>query len=429
MLPEPVRTKVVALGAETLSLLPSADIPAPLRPVAKFAPAKRVRLASTAIAAALESDDAFRRKVFETAAKHHPTLVESLREGKAPPAADPADVAGVAYLQRPDGWEEIVGAAAQVVQQKEDDQIRSRETEAVARVQAQLDAARTEARETRDRLKGEISRLKEENSTLRRRLQTARQQLTEARDAEQTARSEAQDEVERAQAAQRSAEAEARRLRARLAEAEEAAASSRRAERGGRDLATARLSLLLDTLVDAATGLRRELALPASSLRPADSVAGVEPSAHEGRGGAGLGRDPSDPQLLDELLRLPRAHLVVDGYNVTKAAWPTMPLHAQRTRLVQSLAALAARSVSEVTCVFDGADVSAPPPVGAAGGVRVRFSPPGSNADELIKALVAAEPEGRAVVVVSSDREIAEAVRRPGVHSVESVALIGLLRS
>jgi predicted RNA-binding protein with PIN domain len=102
-------------------------------------------------------------------------------------------------------------------------------------------------------------------------------------------------------------------------------------------------------------------------------------------------------------------------------------LEAQRTRLVQALGALAARTGAEVTCVFDGADVSVPPPVGPATGVRVRFSPKGETADELIRRLVRAEPEGRAVVGVSSDREVADGVRRSGVRPLPAEALIGLI--
>jgi predicted RNA-binding protein with PIN domain len=103
-----------------------------------------------------------------------------------------------------------------------------------------------------------------------------------------------------------------------------------------------------------------------------------------------------------------------------------MPLEAQRNRLVQGLAALAARTGAEVTCVFDGADVEAPA-VALGPGVRVRFSPHGQTADELIRRLVAAEPVGRPVTVVSSDREVADGVRRSGARAVDSAALVGLL--
>ncbi|MGH8776442.1 MAG: NYN domain-containing protein, partial [Jiangellaceae bacterium] len=155
----------------------------------------------------------------------------------------------------------------------------------------------------------------------------------------------------------------------------------------------------------------------------ADTVEAAQPGA----AATPPGRPRDDPAYLGDLLALPRAHLIVDGYNVTKGAWPAMPLEAQRTRLVQRLAALAARTGAEVTCVFDGADVSVPPPVIRAQGVRVRFSPQGQTADELIRRLVAAEPPGRPVAVVSSDREVADGVERRGARSVDSVALVQLL--
>ena len=83
-----------------------------------------------------------------------------------------------------------------------------------------------------------------------------------------------------AAAATRTAEADVRRLRAQLEEAEAGLAASRRETRSDRDAASIRARLLLDAVVDAATGLRRELALPAVSGAPGDAVeaalAGVE---------------------------------------------------------------------------------------------------------------------------------------------------------
>nr|WP_246211786.1 NYN domain-containing protein [Phytoactinopolyspora alkaliphila] len=427
-MPEPVRVRLVAFGAQALGSMPAAEVPPALRPVAKFAAAKRSRLGGTAIGAAIAGEPAFRAKTFEVATQAHPDLVRVLEQSELPVAADPVDVAALVYLQRPDGWEKLLDAALDAVRESTDTERRDREAQAATRVREQLDAARASARETRERLKGEISRLKEENTALRRKLQQARQQLASAQEGERNAREHASSAVDQAQTAQRAAEAEMRRLRGRLAEAEEAATSARRSGRGERDLTTARLALLLDTLSDAASGLRRELALPASSLRPGDTVQEARsPAARVDSSGGG--RSAAEPAYLAELLTLPHVHLVVDGYNVTKTAWRTMPLDAQRTRLVQGLAAIAARSGSEVTCVFDGADVSAPPPVTPAQGIRVRFSPEGRSADELIGDLVEAEPDGRAVVVVTSDREIAERVRRPGVRVVEAVALAGLLRA
>ena len=59
--------------------------------------------------------------------------------------------------------------------------------------------------------------------------------------------------------------------------------------------------------------------------------------------------------------------------------------------------------------------------------MRVRFSEPGQTADELIRRLVRAEPTGRVVVVVSSDREVADGVRAAGARPVPSAALVKLL--
>ena len=85
---------------------------------------------------------------------------------------------------------------------------------------------------------------------------------------------------------------------------------------------------------------------------------------------------------------------------------------------------LAAQSGAEVTCCFDGAALEGRVPAAAARGVRVLFSRPGETADELIRRLVRAEPAGRAVCVVSSDREVADGVRRSGARPVSALALV-----
>jgi predicted RNA-binding protein with PIN domain len=426
-LPEAVRSRVVALGADVVGRLPPDQVPSSLRTVARFAPAKRARLGGTAVAAALEGDAGFRLRVLEAAIAAHPQLAESLRGGTAPPAADPVEVAVLAYLMRPVGWVELVERAATGARSSATAAGGTREIAAAERLREQLSAARTAAREDRERLKAEITRLKTENASLRRKLQEARERATGAESEAKAAAAEAVEATGAAETARSAAEAEARRLRSRLTEAEQALEAVRRAEREGRSFGTARLRLLLDTLTDAAAGVRRELALPAGDLRPADAVLGAgEAAADVGPDhGRALGSD--DPAWLESLLALPQVHLVVDGYNVTKLEWGAMPLEAQRARLAQGLSALAARTGAEVTCVFDGAELSAPPTVVSPRGVRVRFSPPGMTADELVRRLVRAEPEGRPVVVVSSDREVADGVRRPGVRPVGSRALLGLL--
>jgi predicted RNA-binding protein with PIN domain len=123
---------------------------------------------------------------------------------------------------------------------------------------------------------------------------------------------------------------------------------------------------------------------------------------------------------------VPSVHLIVDGYNVSKTGYPDLPLADQRTRLVGQLAALAARTGVEITVVFDGAGVVTAPTRGSRG-VRVLFSDPGVLADDVIRDLVAAEPEGRPVVVATSDRAVVTSVRTCGAYAMPSAVLLARL--
>ena len=66
-----------------------------------------------------------------------------------------------------------------------------------------------------------------------------------------------------------------------------------------------------------------------------------------------------DGSLLDRMLDGLHVHLIVDGYNLTKTGYGSLPLADQRSRLVSSLGALAARTGVEVTVAFDA--TAAPP--------------------------------------------------------------------
>ena len=63
-------------------------------------------------------------------------------------------------------------------------------------------------------------------------------------------------------------------------------------------------------------------------------------------------------------------------------------------------------------------------PRAAPAGVRVLFSDPGVLADDVIRALVAAEPQGRPVVVATSDKAVVTSVCAQGAHSVPSRVLL-----
>jgi len=395
------------------------DIPQLLRPVAKFAPAKRARLGAGPIVSSLRDSAAFRTAVVEWAREHRPTVLDL-------GGADPVAVAAAAVLlgeESADHYLELVSRRAS------DATLRAERDTAVARferlegelrrVQGELDAAQGVA--DRVRAEGEV-----ELERLRKKLREQGVRLREAKD--EAARAAAEAERVRSESAaatatlteQRDRErerAEHERIRAERAEAD--AEIARQSAREARQADEVRLALLVDTMDGAVTGLRRELALGGSGPRPADLVRGA--TAAQGV----VGR-VEDPAALDRLLALPSVHLVVDGYNVTKTGYPELSLSDQRDRLIRQLAALAARTSAEVTLVFDGAGVVAVP-TAAPRGVRVLFSDPGVLADDVIRALVTAEPEGRPVVVVTSDRAVADSVRRRGAHPVPSAVLLARL--
>lgn len=414
---EPARAQLVTIAADVLGKLPADDVPASLRTIARFAPTKRQRLGAVALAAALDADADFRDRVADVVAETSPELTKAVREGTSTAAADPVDVSVVAYLTRPDGWQGVVRAA---------NRRWAAERSAASGQKDEIERLRGELAELRGQLKGEPVRVREaaaaaaeaaaaEVAALRKTVRERTRELREAERARDAAQASAAELRTRLEAQAAAHDAEMRRQRARQAEVERSAESARRGTRAERDVDDARLWLLVDTLVQAATGVRRELSLSPPQVRPADAV----PSAE----GAAGKRVAADPAALDRLLALPNVHVIIDGYNVTKTGYGELSLAEQRTRLVGSLAPLVSQSGAEITVAFDGGDK---PPVQPAAprGVRVLFSAADEIADDVIRRLVAAEPAGRPVVVVTSDREVIADTGRDGAWAVPSSVLL-----
>ncbi len=423
-LPDGVRRRVVQIVSDGFGGLTVGELPAQLRQYARFAPNRRAKFAGNAMAAALETDALFRQRIGEKFREAQPELSGALDSGSAPAAADPLDVAAAAYVLRPTGWVKLVTAAGEEAQRADAERADEESRAELERVREELAHAREHTRHETERLRAELDAAKKEAESLHRKLRSA---LSDVKRGEAALR-KVQGEIETVRAeghAQVSAaESETRRLRARLGEAEAALEATRKAAREGRSVEDMRVRLLLDTLLDAAQGLRRELALPPVSVRPAETVDAVEPGRMTPKDIAARALSENDPAVLDQLLALPQAHLVVDGYNVTKTGYPQMPLEKQRLRLLGQLSQLAAQTGAEVTCVFDGAELAAPVLLAPPRGVRVLFSKPGVTADELIRQLVRAEPPGRPVIVASTDREVADGVARAGARPVASVVLL-----
>ncbi|MUL40934.1 RNA-binding protein [Streptomonospora sp. PA3] len=421
-LPEAVRARVVEYGSDVLGGMRMADLPPVLRRVAKFEPRRRARLAGPQIAAQLESDAGFRAQVAERVEQVWPELAGELRRGVVPPAADPVAVAAAAYLLRPEGWRDVVERVRGELDRRESAKEADEAADTIADLRRRLEEVKNDQREELARLRAELKDQRSTIADLRRRLHTERERAREAASEAEQAIAEAEERTATTTGQVNAVEAENRRLRHRLSAAETQVENARRAARAGRSADEARLRVLLDVLLEAAHGLRRELALPSSIESPADLVA--EQPADQDAPVPGQGLPDDDPGLVDELLRLPRMHLLVDGYNVTKTGYGTLPLADQRSRLLSSLEGLASRTKAEITCVFDGADVGTPPVLSATRRVRLLFSEPDETADELIVRLVRAEPRGRPLAVVTSDREIVTAVRREGARTVSSALLL-----
>jgi predicted RNA-binding protein with PIN domain len=416
--PESVRSRLAEAASVAVGALPPDEVPAPLRRLARFTPAKRTRLGRPALLAELESSAAFRASVVAWWQEHRPGELSAT-------ASDPLAAAAGAVLT---GDPSAAEAVARAARRGEDTELRAERDEALARVDkltVELERLRGELADARASARSVGHERDLEYQQLRRRVGEQGARLRAALDAraaaeralEQQREAAAADLAAALEARDRERErAEAERRRAADAVAEVAAA--RQAAREARRSDEVRLGLLLDTVGGALAGLRRELALGGGGPRPADLVAG----ARSVRGGGAV----DSVAALDALLSVPSVHLVVDGYNVTKTGYPELPLADQRTRLAGQLAALAARTGVEITLVFDGAGVVAAPARGSRG-VRVLFSDPGVLADDVIRALVAAEPHGRPVVVATSDKAVVGSVCAQGAHSVPSAVLLARL--
>ncbi|MDN3353204.1 NYN domain-containing protein [Actinomadura sp. DC4] len=423
-LPEAVRQRVVETAADVVGTLRADEVPAPLRRVARFEPRRRARLAAMPIAAQLEKDDEFRERVAESVRESQPELAAALESGTVPAAADPVNVAALAYLIRPPGWPERVETARRDLERSALAADEAETIRKVAELHEQIAAAKATRSEEIDKLRTELRASRAENAELRKKLHESRTRAKREHSRAEELDRQAGEERTAATAALAAAEAEMRRLRARLSQAEATAENTRRAAREGRNLDDTRLRVLLDALTDAAKGLREEVGLPTGITRPADNVGAVTPARPGHRTLPGRALADSDPALLDQLLMLPQVHLIIDGYNVTKTGYGDLPLSDQRSRLISGVGVLHAQTKAEVTVVFDGAELDAPVAVQAPRGVRVLFSVPGQTADDLIGQLVRAEPTGRAVVVISSDQEVCDSARRADARPAPAALLL-----
>jgi predicted RNA-binding protein with PIN domain len=112
---------------------------------------------------------------------------------------------------------------------------------------------------------------------------------------------------------------------------------------------------------------------------------------------------------------------LVDGNNVMaqRVGWHRDKSKARR-RLLDDVARFAQAKGVSVSVVFDGAPEKHFADGASYRGVRVFYARRGSNADERIKGFVEAARERRTLFVVTSDRALADYVRRCGARVIRS---------
>ncbi|MGH3932357.1 MAG: NYN domain-containing protein, partial [Pseudonocardiaceae bacterium] len=180
-LPDAVRLRLAELTAAAVSGIPGSDMPATVRPLARFTPAKRARLGASALLAGLRDSPVFRAAVTEWTRAHRPELLDGAGDDAV---ADVASRAAAAVLLGEQSAEEQV---AEVARRTSDAQLRAERDAALARVErlaaenrrlrSELDAATTAVQgagstgaEQADRLR---TRLREQGMRLRQALDRA----------------------------------------------------------------------------------------------------------------------------------------------------------------------------------------------------------------------------------------------------------------
>ena len=409
-----MQRQLLRWAADTLGELPADRLPATLRSVARFRAGRRASLGAAALVTALDGDNAFRAAVAEHV---RGAAVDWSTEGDL--------VARAAAAQL---WD--LPTAAQLLDEAATSDERGALRREIERLTGELAASaprsgpgssRPRPGDTGDSDQPDKAAL----DRLRQRLRDQGSALRAARDDAAAADERATAELKLLRVAHERLQAELRNARERLDQeqtradrAQQQLSILRAEDRSGREAAHRRVELLLDTVERAGLGLRREWQLTVGGPDPADRVAASL--------AAPVAPLTGDTTTLNGLLALPHAHLIVDGYNVTKTGYQQLTLAEQRDRLVRELAAVVTRTSTEITVVFDGAAVVVPQ--ARFRGVRVLYSPAGVSADDVIRRLVAAEPVGRVLLVVTADREIIQSVVRSGARSVSPTLLLSAIQ-
>ena len=387
--PEVEAVLLRGLGAY-LRDVPRIELPTKLRPLAGRHQ-KMLVARKREVLAALD-DDAFR------------SLVVQWLDDDPPLARADAGLLRVA-AERSDGWEAAL-ASKTTDRPPPARRTKSGDGDALAREKEKARKARDEVRKVRE----ESARAQQ---TTKARLASIEDELARTKAELAGAKKEAQAAAKEERLARDALDRELRKARRRVADAEKDAKDTRKE--------LARALKALEKKSEPAPTRRKPARRPTASVAP-------EPKKRRPLD-VPKGRFEDAPETLQAWLEEPNAHLLVDGYNVSKApgGYGELDLDKQRDRVVQGVGKLARRYSLPATIVFDGSDV----PPGASrrgkGPVAVEYSRPDEIADDHLIAKLDALPRFP-VVVVTNDRELQERARALGATVATSNQLLALIR-
>lgn len=348
----------------------------------------------------LDTDDDFRERVAEgvTEAKHGRFTFS--------------------YLTRPEGWEtfisNMVEADGPVVQGSSGSvaELEDRlEKATAARLAAEQDAKR--AREALTAIEGELDQASDDGEVLRARIDELTQEVEKLKEQRQRAVGElktTESVMARHIAARKQLETTV----------EQMASAQLSSTTVGGSITDAEVRVGLDAIDFTVAELRGQL----DSLRRASTPERVQ-VARRVPLVPPLGLVDDSVEFAEYVLKIPNVVVLIDGYNVTKEAKPNLELADQRSWLERRLTDYAALLDGRFEIIFDGADVSAEQSRGSS--VRVRFSPDGVEADDVIIAAVKGTDPRRPVVAISSDKRVREGALASGANVLHSRQLIAVL--
>lgn len=384
---------------------PPIDPPTRLKQVLAFK--KFTERAMGQVRQVVETDDEFRERVIAASVEQDMSRV------------------GWLWLTRPDGWEQECAELAAIAER---DSERAADARRVQELEQRLHRAEA-AREKADGQRDKAGRDRDEA-----RLQAA-QARTDTRQAEEMA-SRLVAELDQAQSARDAAQeslVRARRKETRtddkLKRAHGQIDRLNKELRASRELHGEEVNSLKERLADAEgeVAMAREAGFepsPEPEPEPPPPITRRKPAPLP----PGMLKDTVE--ATEHLLRTPNVVMLVDGYNVTFKNWQDMPVRGQRERLLQKLEELSARySEAEIVVVFDGieTDYDYISTTARSLGVTVRFSPSGTEADDVIIEWCRHYPLWQPLVVVSHDGRVRDSARELGANLVQPSKLLKLM--